>query len=138
MEVDSVHALIEKSIRTKDIYSSACYISLIKGAKKKNPPYQVKYLDHTLSSDFSSANFYSSIRPGISQSDPMVVDLSQLKYDDDDYKLEHTDGEWILLPQRMQNVDINEPLRKIHKTALPITLSKWKDLQSLKSVILII
>ena len=105
---------------------------MIKGAKKKKPPYQVKYLDHTLFSDFSSAKFYSSIRPGLSQGDPMVVDLPQLKYDDDDYKLEHTDEEWILLPQHMQNVDINEPLKKIHKAALPITLSKWKDIEIIK------
>ena len=65
------------------------------------------------------------------------MDLPQLKYDDDgvSYKLEHTDGEWILLLQRMQNVDINEPLRTIHKSALPIKLSKWKDSQPLKSVI---
>ena len=47
MEVNSVHALIERTIRKKDIYSPACYIPLIKMAKKKDPTYNVKYIDHT-------------------------------------------------------------------------------------------
>ena len=66
--------------------------------QKEEPSIPGKYLEHTLFSAFSSANFYSSIRPRRSQGDPKVVDLSQLKYDDDEvsYKLEHTDGGWIL------------------------------------------
>ena len=47
MEVDSVHTLIERTIRKKGIYSPACYIPLIRMAMKKDPTYTVKYIDHT-------------------------------------------------------------------------------------------
>ena len=62
MGVDSVHALIERSDRRKEICTPACYIPIIKMTKKKGPFYKVKYGDHTFFHDFS--DYYSSIRPG--------------------------------------------------------------------------
>ena len=98
MEVDSVHALIERSVRRKDIYTPACY---------------------RLSGD------------------PKVVNISQLKYDNEGlfYRLEHTDKDWKLMPQRRKDVDINVNLKRQYEAQLQITTSKWNDLQSLKSVI---
>ena len=66
--------------------------------QKEEPPIPGKIFGSYPFSDISSVNFYSSIRPRRSQGDPKVVDLSQFKYDDDEvsYKLEHTDGGWIL------------------------------------------
>ena len=40
MEVASVHALIERSVRRKEIYTPACYIPIIKIAKTKGPVLQ--------------------------------------------------------------------------------------------------
>ena len=47
MEVDSVHAQIERVVKNKNIYSPASYLTLIEGAKKAMPYYKVKYVDHT-------------------------------------------------------------------------------------------
>ena len=60
MEVDSVHALIERTTRKRDI----CYVSLIKSAKKNAPFYEVKYLDFSFFTNFNETSFYTSIRPG--------------------------------------------------------------------------
>ena len=79
-------------------------------------------------------NFSSSIR---TQGDGKVITITQLKYavDGISYKLQHSDPAWRLLPQRLRDVDINLELEQLHNSPLPITMSKWKDLQSLKSVI---
>ena len=47
MEVDSVHSVIERTLKNRSIYSPASYINLIECAKKKEPKYEVQYLDHT-------------------------------------------------------------------------------------------
>ena len=96
MEVDSVHALIERSVWRKYIYTPACYIGnipIIKMAKKKGPFYKVKYHDHTFFHDFSDVDYYSSIRPGRLSGDSKVVNISQLKYNNEGlfYRLEYTE-----------------------------------------------
>ena len=137
MEVDTVYELIERSVRRKEIYTPACYIPIIKMAKKKGPFYKVKYVDHTFFHDFSDVDYYSSIRPGRLSGDPKVVNISQLKYDNEGlfYRLEHTDRDWKLMPQRHKDVDVNVNLKRQYEAQLPITTSKWNNLQSLKSVI---
>ena len=45
MEVDSVHAVIERALRTQNVYSPAGYVDIIINAKKKQPKYEIKYLD---------------------------------------------------------------------------------------------
>ena len=137
MEVDSVHALIEHSVWRKEIYTPACYIPIIKMAKKKGPFYKVKYIDHTFFHDFSDVDYYSSIRPGRLSGDSKVVNISQLKYNNEGlfYRLEYTDKDWKLMPQRRKDVEVNVNSNRQYEAQLPITTSKWNDLQSLKSVI---
>ena len=138
MEVDSCHALIEHTIRKKDIYTPACYIPMIETAKKKKKPcYKVHYLDHTFFTDFSVINYVTSIRPGRTSCDTKVVDISQLQYNHAglSYKLEHRADEWTPLPQRLKEVDLTITLQKLNTDPLPITQNKWKDLQALKAVI---
>ena len=48
MEVDSVHAQIERVVKNKNIYSPASYVTLIEGVKKSKPYYKVKYVDHII------------------------------------------------------------------------------------------
>ena len=117
------------TIRKKEIYSPACYIPLIKMAKKIGPTYNVKYVDQTF--------FYSSIRPGRTHGDAKV-DISQLQYTTDGvfHKLEHIDTYWRLPPQRLKDVHINLGMIKLQNTPQPKTMRKWKDLQSLILVII--
>ena len=81
MEVDSVHAQIERVVNNKNIYSPSSYVTLIEGAKKSMPYYNVKYVDHTYFDSYSCFGFYNSIRKGRVSGDPKVVDLVQLKYE---------------------------------------------------------
>ena len=81
MEVDSVHAQIERVVKNKNIYSPSSYVTLIEGAKKSKPYYKVKYVDHTFFDDYRCFGLYNSIRQGRVSGDPNVVDPVQLKYE---------------------------------------------------------
>ena len=81
MEVDSVHAQIERVVKNKNIYSPSSYVTLIEGAKKSKSYYKVKHVDHTYFDDYSCFGLYNSIRQGWVSGDPKVVDLVQLKYE---------------------------------------------------------
>ena len=81
MEVDYIHAQIERVVKNKNIYSPSSYVTQIEGAKKSKPYYKVKYVDHTYFDDYSCFGFDNSIRQGRVSRDPKVVDLVQLKYE---------------------------------------------------------
>ena len=81
MEVDSVHAQIERVVKNKNIYSPSSYVSLIEGAKKSKPYYKMKCVYHTYFDDYSCFGFYNSIRQCRVSGHPKVVDLVQLKYE---------------------------------------------------------
>ena len=137
MEVDSIHSVIERTLKNRSIYSPASYIDLIEYAKKKDPKYEVLCLDHTFFRDFRPFNFYNSIRPGRTAGDHCVTDICQLRYTDDiSYELAHTADDWVILPQRKnKEVDITNIPGRIYAIQRPIKHSKWDDLQSLKLVI---
>ena len=80
MEVDSVHSVIERTLRNRSIYNPSSYIDLIECAKKKELKYEVQYLDHTFFRDLRPFNFYNSIRPGRTADDHCVTDICQLRY----------------------------------------------------------
>jgi len=46
MECDSVHSVMERKKKNRDIYVLAQYVHLIEDAKTKSPPYKVCYVDH--------------------------------------------------------------------------------------------
>ena len=102
--MDSVHALIEMTIR------------------KKDPTHMVKYVNQTY--------FYSLISPGCTHGDAKV-DIPQLQYTTHGvtYKLEHTGTYWRLPPQRLRDVHINLEMKKLQNNPLPKITWKWKNLQ---------
>ena len=102
MEVDSCHALIERTIRKKEIYTPACYIPLIETAKKKKPYYKVHYLDHNFFTDFSERQVMR--RWLIYHSSNIIMPAFLL--------LEHTADEWTPLPQRLKEVDFTITIKK--------------------------
>lgn len=140
MECDSVHALIERKIKGKDIYLPADYVRATKEARKKPAPYETQVLKRTFFKNFAEKKHmrYHSIRPGRSKDDPTVTDIKALSYSPDGiirYKLDF-DDEWRELPIRPKSITVTDcSYPQLHKSTLKISYSKWKHLQELKSVI---
>lgn len=71
MEVDSMHAMIEKKLKNQTINVPAEYINICRKARNSKP-YQVKYLNYGYFKNFQNLSFYKSIRPGKMKGDPKV------------------------------------------------------------------
>lgn len=134
MEVDSVHSLIERRLKNKDIKLPSDYIEVCKKARLKQP-FDVKFLDHTWFLDYSNLRYYSSIRPGQRKTDLHVNDIRCLKYEKNSgisFKSHFSDN-WILLPQRLRPV--NGQICQLYKNRIKIKEQKYQHLQALKSVL---
>ncbi len=136
MEVDSVHATIERKINSRTIYLPQDYTDLIQSARVKEKPYEVQYMSNEDFMDYSKFRAYKSIRPGHKTSDPHVTDLRQIKYNPDgtlDYKLDHREN-WKQLGKKVR-VDSSTTFPKLFSGRLPITKRKFEDLQDLLHVL---
>ncbi|CAF4857457.1 unnamed protein product [Pieris macdunnoughi] len=137
MEVDSMHAMIEKKLKNQVINVPAEYITICKNAKKSKP-YIVEYLNYSYFRNFKNLQFYNSIRPGKMKGDPKVTDIRALKYTPSReifYKLKLTE-DYKLLNQR-RNARINNipfhNLPDLYNERRKITKKKYLDLQQLKN-----
>ncbi|CAG9773409.1 unnamed protein product [Ceutorhynchus assimilis] len=134
MEVDSVHSLIERKLKNKDINLPSDYIEVCKKARLKQP-FEVNYLDHTWFLDYSKLGYYSSIRPGQKKTDLHVNDIRCLKYEKNNgisFKSNFSDN-WTVLPQRLKS--INAQISQLYKSRIKIKEQKYQHLQALKSVL---
>lgn len=82
--------------------------------------------------------FYESIRPGNIASDPVVTELRVIQYCPSDiilYKINYYDS-FNELPRRPKKIDPEHILKfpKLHQSPQKISLDKWNDLQSLRSI----
>lgn len=136
MEVDSAHAMIERKLKNKDIFSPTDYFQIIRAARTNPRPYEVKTLDHTFFMDFENfgKGAVKSIKPSKTEN---VTDMCALKYDQDGslaYKLNFSE-EWQELSLGRQScLPESGPNRK-YTTRRKIKKSKFQHLQSLKSVL---
>ncbi|XP_062387011.1 uncharacterized protein LOC134076007 [Sardina pilchardus] len=115
MECDSVHSVIERRLRDQDVYVPAEYVSLMKRARVKPHPYDVKYIDHTFFQDFSKLRLCKSLRPGVRPGDPTVHDIRAIRYNSNgtmDFKINHSD-DWHPHPthQLRNSISDNHPVR---------------------------
>lgn len=138
MEVDSVHANIEKSLKNRSIYSPFDYIEICRMARLQPEKYDVQYLSHQYFLDYSGAGKmrYQSIRPGLKTGDPHVTDIRQLKYTPEGiiaYKLQHNE-EWKNLPRNPKVLKTPE-FPALYKSKLPLTKRKYQDLMDLLHVL---
>nr|CAI5841243.1 unnamed protein product [Callosobruchus analis] len=137
MEVDSVHSCIERVVRNIKINLPADYVEICKRARQIPFPYKVKYLTHEFFKNFGTIQYYSSIRPGRTVGDPVVMDIKALKYEDGSikYKLRHTDDQWTDLPRRITKpiaYDIAiTTLPRLHEGRLKIKKDKYQHLMIL-------
>ncbi|CAH1980784.1 unnamed protein product [Acanthoscelides obtectus] len=139
MQVDSMHATIERRVNRVRINVPADYAYHCKKARKNPKPYEVMYLDHSFFRSFKKVEAIRSIRPGKKLGEPKVTDIRGLKYTpagDIYYKLRMSD-EWELLPQRKSQVDIIAwtELDHLYKDNIPISARKYSDLQEIKCTI---
>lgn len=137
MECDSVHALIERKLRGRDIYSPSDYVRLIKEARKSGRPYNVHYIDHTFFKDFSKLSALNSIRPGRKVGDAKVTDLRGLRYEPNGtilFKLRHTE-DWKELPKQRNEDYCPDQISDLYQQPVKITKQKYKDLQDMKAVL---
>ena len=82
MEVDSVHALIERNLKTKSIYLPSDYCRITREARKKEP-YEVKSISYNFVKDYSFKPKFDSIRPGRRVNEPTVNNIKVIKYSPD-------------------------------------------------------
>lgn len=142
MECDSAHALIERKSKDKDIHLPSDYLKIAKDCKKNKPYYDAVLLDHTYFLDYSDKAFlvYKSIRPGKTAGDPAVKDIRCLKYNPIKRIIEYKlcfDEDYKELPQRQNktNFAMQQDYKKLYTSQIPLTLSKFQDLQKLKQVL---
>lgn len=142
MECDSAHALIERSVKNKDIYLPSDYVKIAKECKKTKPYYHADLLDHSYFLDYSpkTSQIYKSIRPGKGIGDPQVKDMRDLKYNPELQRIEYKlsfDDDYKELPQRQakSNITKQKDFKLLYKSQLPLTMSKFEDLQKLKKVL---
>ncbi|GFO42351.1 hypothetical protein PoB_006885600 [Plakobranchus ocellatus] len=138
MEVDSVHATIEKKIKGVEIHTPSDYVKLMKEARINPKPYDVEYLSHGFFSNYKDFGTLKSIKPGKRVGDANVTDIRALKYCLDgtiQYKLQYKD-DWTSLPlPRQDKIQEGNP-KQMYTARLKIKKSKFDHLQSMKNVIL--
>lgn len=139
MEADSVHATLEKYF-IPPINSPMDYIARMRQARPKQP-YDVKVLDHRFFKNFEAQESnLVSLRPGRRSGDPVVTDICRLKFKPDGkiyYKIDF-EQEWEVLSQRRTAAAAASPFihpKPLYKEPLKINESKYRDLQSLKTMI---
>ena len=133
MEVDSVHSVIEKKLRGREVFFPGDYVQAMKEARPTKP-YIVKELSYDFAKDFSQLKFLDSIRPGRKAGEPLVHQLRALRYlptGKVDFKIDFSD-EYTELPQRVRPFNDTWEIRQLHMQRLKIKQTKFQHLQQLK------
>lgn len=139
MEVDSIHASIEKKLaKRKEVYVPADYLTIIHSARQNPRPYETTYLHHTDFLKFDPV-FYKSIRPGSKVGDPCVNDVVAYQYTAEgliNFKTNFADN-WAPLPMRPKRGEmlIQDQKQQLYTSSCPIEASKYGHLQELKNLI---
>ena len=139
MEVDSVHATIERKLKKASIYCPADYVEIMRRARSNPTPYEVRYVSFDFFKDFTKIGTLTSIRPGGRAGDPTVTDLRCMKYTGAavQYKLRFSD-DWKELPRprraRQNDPASDGPPPALYTERRKIKPSKYEHLQQLKFV----
>ncbi|CAG9786300.1 unnamed protein product [Diatraea saccharalis] len=80
MEVDSVHACIERKLKKKEIKLPSDYVSITREAREKLTPHEAIDLTYDFFRDYTKPLRYNSIRPGRMKHDPTVTDIKVISY----------------------------------------------------------
>ena len=127
MEVDSVHATIERKLRDRQIFWPAEYTQVTNSARKHPKLYTVRTVNRTFFRGFSKIRQYKSMRPGTVAGDPQVVDLRALRNTPDrliSYKFTQSE-QWQALPRRPAGRSRGVwSINKLYEQSLPTSTFK--------------
>ena len=135
MEVDSVHANVEKRLKNRIVYWPNDYVNVLKECRPTQP-FEVIEMNYNDVLDFSSVSYVQSIRPGKKAGEPQVHNLRAIKYlpqGEIHFKTNHVD-DYKPLPQRVKLGANPYEMTKLFATCLQIKKTKFQHLQQLKSV----
>lgn len=139
MEVDTIHALIERNAKGKNIDVPSDYIRITEQARH-TIPIEAVLLNHQdfLQYDNTELYRYNSIRPGSRPNDATVTDLRVLTYNPDGtigYKTKFTD-QTQTLPRHPREPQMNySEIKRAYQEAPKISARRFNDLQELKIVL---
>lgn len=138
METDSVHSTLEHYF-SPPINSPSDYVARMRTARPKHP-YAIIPVDHDFFLDYQSiCGNFESIRPGKNYGESVNTDIRSLQYlptGEVNYRLNYS-SEWSLLVKRTPTPDgelVPSPT-SLYNNRIPISDSKFKQLQELKPVI---
>ncbi|XP_049318931.1 uncharacterized protein LOC125780591 isoform X1 [Astyanax mexicanus] len=138
MECDSVHSVIERRLRDRDIHVPAEYATVIRAARSNPRPYNVQYVNHSFFQDYSKLKLCKSIRPGKNPGESTVFDLRAIRYNVDgtmDYKTVHADDWTPYLSPTLRKRNSDTTVLPLYTSSLRIKALKYKHLQELKNFI---
>jgi len=134
MQYVSVHSLIERKPKWKDILLPPLdYIRTTKAAKQNPSQLAAILLNSDYFLNFKTNETYVTIRPGGTKDDPDVKDIRALLYDSCRMKSMYKiifDEPYEDIPVGRKTISIENEIKYEHlyKKPLTITLSKWQDL----------
>lgn len=139
MECDSVHSLIERKLKNREIMLPHDYVRKTQEARQKPFPLTAKYMTHDQFRNYDDKELmrYRSIRPGRGTNDPTVTNLREIHYfphGEIGYKINFVD-EIKVLPQRLKEVVPYKQALKLFPARLKITKQKFEHLQDIKSTL---
>lgn len=147
MEVDSIHAKIEKIVKKKPSYVPYDFVNVTKEARQtvkingvsEPKPIDVEYLTFPFFKNYADERNlrFNSIRPGNKAFDPTVNQLRSLIYLPSGaikLKIDFDDG-YKDLPRLIKPFDESLQPKALHTSRIEITEGKFNHLQSLKFVI---
>ncbi|KAK7598085.1 hypothetical protein V9T40_006320 [Parthenolecanium corni] len=135
MEVDKVHITLEHYF-TLSIYAPSDYVSRMRMARPKQP-YHINVITCEFFLNYEESARLTSLRPEKKVDDPTVVDIRQLLYKPNgeiQFELNYDDFESFLRSTK-NNTEITRNIPQLYKSKIPISLTKFNQLQDLKSVI---
>ncbi|XP_031327727.1 uncharacterized protein LOC116158984 [Photinus pyralis] len=140
MECDSVHSVIERRLKHKEIHLPSDYVTISKEARKTSTPYKTKMLEYSFFKDYSASKFlrYTSLRPGRKTSDPVINDIKCIRYNPQgtiDIKLDYGQDLFNELPCRPKCMPPIMNYPQLLQGPSKIALDKWNHLQELKLVL---
>lgn len=139
MEVDSVHALIERRLKGREISLPTDYIKATEEVRE-NQPLRAKLYHHQDFRNYDDSRLfrYNSIRPGKNTGEDTVQNLRVLDYSSNGVISFKTNFDDILqpLPRKPKNPTMSyDQLEPLYKEEIKISAKRFKDLQDLKVVL---
>ncbi|KAL4718752.1 hypothetical protein ACJJTC_001895 [Scirpophaga incertulas] len=131
MSVDSMHSVIEGSVKNTIVWAPSQWITVCQLARKEPRPYNVNYLDHTDFQgydEFSDKYFRGNLTGKISKLRIVTFKKSNLNVMAVKYSM-LPDAEEEIIP--INGATISKIIKHLYAKTLPITQKKYEDLAKL-------